>query len=51
MSKLDVMPVQPSTGDDSDPIESGDASLSEDASEEVTNNAANGVGGENLDPR
>ena len=43
------MPIQPAAGDVSDPIESSNAGLCEEASEEVTNNTANGVGGENLD--
>lgn len=36
MGKLDVMPVQPTTGNDGDPVESSDAGLREEAGEEVS---------------
>jgi len=44
------MLVQPTPGDEGDPIESSDAGLREEASEEVTNNTANSVRSEYLDP-
>ena len=50
IGKLDVMLVQPTPGDEGDPIESSDAGLREEASEEVTNNTANSVRSEYLDP-
>ena len=44
------MLVQPTPGDDGDPVESSDAGLREEASEEVTNNTANSVRSKDLDP-
>jgi len=44
------MLVQPAPGDVVDPIECSDTGLREEASEEVSNNTANGVLGEDLDP-
>ena len=49
MAKLDVVVVQPTTGDFSDAVESSDAGLGEETRKEVANNTANGVSGEDLD--
>jgi hypothetical protein len=49
MAKLDVVVVQPTTRDDSDTIEPSDAGLREEACEDVANNTANGMSGEDLD--
>ena len=51
IAKLDVMLIQPTTGDDSDTVESSNAGLREEAGKEVTNNAPDSVSGENLYPR
>ena len=50
MGKLDVMLVQPTTGNDGDPVESSDAGLREEAGEEVSNDTANSVRSEDLNP-
>lgn len=48
MAKLDVVVVQPTTGDFSDAVESSDAGLGEETCKEVANNTANGVSGEDV---
>jgi hypothetical protein len=50
MGKLDVMLVQPTTGDDGDPIESSDAGLCKEAGKQVSNDTANSVRSKDLDP-
>jgi hypothetical protein len=48
MGKLDVMLVQPTTGNDGDPVESSDAGPREEAGEEFSDNTDNSIRNEDL---
>ena len=50
MGKLDVMLVQPTTRNDGNSVESSDAGLRKDAREEVSDDTADSVRSEDLDP-
>ena len=48
MGKLDVMLVQPTTGNDGDAVESSDTGLREEAGEKFSDNTTNSIRSEDL---